>query len=75
MAEVFDLVITNGLLVTADEVREADIGVQGEKIAAVRGRGGFRDDKIGRLIDAEGGMLMPGGVVREESLNSRGGLC
>ncbi|NOZ29885.1 MAG: dihydropyrimidinase [Chloroflexi bacterium] len=55
--EPFDLVITNGQIVTAAETYTADIGVQGEKIACIgqglRGR---------RTIDASGCLVIPGAV-------------
>lgn len=53
----FDLVITNGTIVTADAVYPADIAVNGEAIAAIgtnlKGR---------REIDATGKLVIPGGI-------------
>lgn len=63
MADDFDLVIANGLVVTAEEVREADIGIKDGKIAEVTTRGRFDFGvKSKRTIDAAGGYVMPGGV-------------
>jgi len=53
----FDLVIKNGTIVTAETTYRADIGVQGETIAAtgknLRGR---------REIDAAGKLVTPGAI-------------
>ncbi|KAK3071919.1 hypothetical protein LTR53_007765 [Teratosphaeriaceae sp. CCFEE 6253] len=61
MAE-YDVVIINGLVVTAEEVKEADIAIKGDKIAAVTTRGGLTDASASRTIDAEGAYITPGGV-------------
>jgi dihydropyrimidinase len=55
---LYDLTIRSGTLVTATEVRRADIGIIGETIAAV-------EDKLApgtQDINAEGLLVMPGGV-------------
>ena len=62
MATDYDLVIINGVVVTDDEIRNADIAINGEKIAAVDAHGSFKDAKATKTIDAEGGWVMPGGV-------------
>ena len=53
----YDLVLSNGTLVTAADTFQADIGIVGEQIAAVgsglRGR---------RAIDAAGKLVLPGGI-------------
>ena len=56
--QAFDLVIRGGILVTATDSVEADVGIRGERIAAI-GRG---LDKGRREIDAGGKLVMPGGV-------------
>lgn len=63
----FDLLIVNGIVVTAEEVQEADLAINGEKIVTIRQRGGFADAIAGRTIDAEGGCVMPGGIVSLDS--------
>ena len=58
----FDLVIAGGSVVTpADGVRAADVGIRGESIAAIDRPGAF-DQSAGRVIDASGCIVMPGGV-------------
>lgn len=55
--QIFDLVIKDGTLVTAEDTFPADIAIRGEKIAAVgtglQGR---------QMIDARGKLVIPGGV-------------
>jgi len=53
----FDLVITNGMLVKGKDTEKLDIGISGEKIAAV-GQG-LTGSKI---LDAAGKLVIPGGV-------------
>lgn len=58
MSGDFDLVIRGGTVATEENVFEADVGISGERIAAVgqnlaRGR---------REIDARGKLVLPGGV-------------
>lgn len=62
MADEFDLLILNGLVVTAEGVREADIGIREGRIAEVTTRGRFEYAQSKKTIDAEGGYVMPGGV-------------
>lgn len=54
---VYELVIANGLLITPSGVVEADLAIDGERIAAVGF--GLNGD---RVIDAEGCYVLPGGV-------------
>ncbi len=62
--ETADLIITNGLVLTMDESRTArDAGViviQGDIIAAVGGEELLQQYKSDSLIDADGGIVMPG---------------
>src|SRR4051794_12828145 len=69
----FDLVIRGGTIVTAEKTLRADIGIQGETIAAIgpslRGK---------REIQASGRLVMPGGVdshCHVEQLSSTGKMC
>lgn len=59
MAE-YDLLIVNGVVVTDEEEGELDIAVKDGKIDSVLPRGGFGGAKAERVIDAEGGYVMPG---------------
>lgn len=62
MSATYDLIVTNAIVVTADDIREADVAVKDEKIAAISARGAFKDATSTKTIDAEGGWLMPGGI-------------
>ncbi len=53
----FDLVITGGTLVTAAEMFTAQVGIVGDKIAAIG-----RDLEGARRIDAAGKLVLPGAV-------------
>jgi dihydropyrimidinase len=53
----FDLVIKNGTIVTAESTYQADIGIQGETIAAIGA--GFMG---AREVDAAGKLVIPGAV-------------
>ncbi|KAH7364480.1 D-hydantoinase [Rhexocercosporidium sp. MPI-PUGE-AT-0058] len=61
MAE-YDLLVLNGLVVTADETGQFDIAVKDGRIAKVVPRGVLDGVTAKKTIDAEGGMVMPGGV-------------
>src|SRR5689334_17164490 len=54
----FDLTIRNGIVATATETTRCDIGIKGEKIAAIAAQlpAGGRD------IDAAGRYVLPGGI-------------
>ncbi len=58
---MLDLVIKGGQVVTPQAVGEMDIGIQGEKIAAVGWAGSLAAD-AGREIDATGKIVIPGGI-------------
>lgn len=62
MSTEYDLLIINGLVATDKEVREADIAIKDEKIAAVEDRGALKNTKAKKTIDAEGAYITPGGV-------------
>jgi dihydropyrimidinase len=53
----FDLVVKGGTIVTAAETARADVGIIGERVAAIGA--GLQGD---RVIDASGRLVMPGGV-------------
>jgi dihydropyrimidinase len=56
-----DLVIRGGRVVTPDGVGEWDVGIAGERIAAVGVGGGLPADGA-RVLDATGLIVVPGGV-------------
>jgi dihydropyrimidinase len=57
MAE-YDLLVLNGLVVTADETGQFDIAVKDGKTAKVVPRGNLDGVTAKKTIDAEGGMVM-----------------
>lgn len=59
MAE-YDLLVLNGLVVTAEETREFDIAIKDGVIAKVVPRGSLATVTAKKTIDAEGGMVMVG---------------
>ncbi|KAI0144543.1 hypothetical protein GGR57DRAFT_507413 [Xylariaceae sp. FL1272] len=73
----YDLVITNGVCVTATDVAPYDIAVRDEKIVLLAPSGLLSTAKTKKLIDAEGGCVMPGGVdchvhLQEPSMFGKG---
>src|ERR687886_603782 len=59
MTSDFDLVITNGTLVTPQATYAADLGIRDEKIAAIAAPGGLDTDAEDQL-DATGWHVLPG---------------
>ena len=59
---MFDIIIRGGDVVTPEGVMKADVAVKGETIAAVAAPGVLAGDTAGRLIDADGKIVMPGGI-------------
>src|SRR5262245_66638519 len=57
---MLDYVIRGGQVVTPGGVGEWDIGIRGEKIAAVAESGALAES-VGRVIDASGKIVIPGG--------------
>lgn len=57
MAE-YDLLVLNGLVVTAEETGQFDIAVKDGRIAKVVPRGTLSGLTAKKIIDAEGGMVM-----------------
>ena len=58
---MLDLIIKGGQVVTPDGVDIRDVGVQGEKIAAIAMPGALEVDAK-RTIDATGRVVLPGGI-------------
>lgn len=58
LPQEFDLVVTNGVCVTAADVAPLDIGIIGGKISILAPSGSLRTAKATKLIDAEGGYVM-----------------
>jgi len=59
---MLDLVIRSDRVVTPAGVSACDVAVQGEKIVAVAAAGTFDPKNCGRLIDATGKIVIPGGI-------------
>ena len=67
---MFDLVVKNGRIVTSDQIFSANVGVKGEKIAAIFAPGlpfEARD-----VVDAKGKYVFPGGIDSHAHLNDPG---
>ncbi len=56
----FDTVIQNGTVVTATDTYASDIGITGGKITAIAKS--LPEEAAGKLINAAGRMVMPGGI-------------
>jgi len=56
----FDTVIRNGVVVTATDTYPADVGISGEKIAAIAQQ--LPIENATKVIDAAGRFVMPGGI-------------
>ena len=56
--ESYDLLVVNGLVVTASDVGHYDIAIKGEKIALLAPNGSLTEIAAKRVIDAEGGYVM-----------------
>ena len=54
-----DILIKNGIIVTACDIYKADIGIKGEKIVLI---GKNLPEGNGRVINAEGKYIFPGGI-------------
>ncbi len=57
----YDIIVTNGTVVSAEGVQQADVAIRGEKIVAVN-KGLARDAAGATIIDAAGKYVIPGGV-------------
>ena len=60
---MLDLIIKGGRVVTSEGVGEMDVGVLGERIAALALPGAL-EVETHRTIDAGGKVLLPGGIER-----------
>jgi len=58
----FDLVITNGICVTASDVAAFDVAIKDEKIALLAPSGSLGTANAAKVIDAQGGFITPGGI-------------
>ena len=58
---MLDLIIRGGRVVTPEGAAELDVGIQGERIAAVTMPGSL-EMEAGRTIDAAGKIVLPGGI-------------
>ena len=58
---MLDLIIRGGQVVTQEGVREMDVGIQGDLIAALASPGNL-DVDAARVIDATGKLVLPGGI-------------
>jgi dihydropyrimidinase len=56
----FDTIIRNGTVVTATDTYAADIGISGGKISALAAQ--LPIENAGRVIDAAGRLVIPGGI-------------
>lgn len=65
----FDLLIVNGLVVTAADTANYDIAIKDGKIALLAPQGALSRGMAKRVIDAEGGYVM---VQRCHGCTSRG---
>lgn len=56
--EPYDLIITNGVCVTASDVAALDVAIKDEKVVLLAPSGSLGSAKSKRTIDAEGGYVM-----------------
>lgn len=56
--ESYDLIVINGLVVTASDVGHYDIAIKDEKIALLAPMGSLTEVAAKRVVDAEGGYVM-----------------
>jgi dihydropyrimidinase len=59
---MLDIVVTGGLAVLPSGPEPADIGIAGDRIAAIGGPGSLAALGAGRIVDATGQIVMPGGI-------------
>ncbi len=59
---MLDILIRGGEVVTPQGCGVYDVGIAGEKIVAVDKAGALRADENARIIDADGKIVMPGGI-------------
>ena len=59
---MLDIVVSGGLAVLPSGPEQADIGIAGDKIAAIGGPGSLAALGAGRVVDAAGQIVIPGGI-------------
>ena len=59
---MLDIVVSGGLAVLPSGPQPADIGVVGDKIAAIGAPGSLAGLGAGRVVDATGQIVIPGGI-------------
>lgn len=52
-----DLIVLNCTLATAEEVKQCDIGVKGEKVHSILPCGSLRGVQASKVIDAQGALV------------------
>ncbi|PGH19659.1 dihydropyrimidinase [Polytolypa hystricis UAMH7299] len=62
MDSTYDLFVLNGTVVTTADIAKYDIAVKNGKIALLAPRGSLGNVTAEKVIDAQGGFVMPGGV-------------
>lgn len=70
MSDAYDLVIRGGRIVTPQGIVTGDLGIRGERIAAI----GALDAPAKRDIDARGHWVMPGGVDPHAHIEQMSGM-
>ncbi len=55
--DYFDLVITNGVCVTASDVSPYDVAIKDERVVLLAPTGSLAEAPAARVIDAEGGYV------------------
>jgi dihydropyrimidinase len=58
---MLDLVLRGGLVVTAEDVGERDVGIQNGTIVAMASPGAWPTEAA-RVIEAQGKIVLPGGI-------------
>src|SRR5437879_2371221 len=61
-APLLDIVVSGGLAVLPSGPEPADIGIAGEQIAAIGAPGSLAALGAGRVVDAAGQIVIPGGI-------------
>src|SRR5258708_32681353 len=59
---MLDTIIRDGEVVTPQGIVQCDVAIAGETIAAVTAPGALPAESAGRVIDASGRIVMPGGI-------------
>lgn len=67
---MYDVLVKNGRIVTADRVSEGNIAIRDGKIAAVLNAG--EEPEAAKVIDAKGNYVFPGAIDTHAHLNDPG---